>query len=139
MLEGIIITLLVLTKFRQLIMDIVPMELEARHRCGHRPLHPIYRPDQRRPGGGQPRPCPDPTAPPVHWATSARPPCWWPSSAVCSPPGSRPAGCKAALLVGILGATVFAMCSITAALAFGNGGIYPASTGWAVIPYLALG
>ena len=133
-LEGIIITLLVLTKFRQLIMDIVPMELKRAIAAGIG-LFILY--IGLINGGlvaGNPGLAQDPTAPPVQLGNFGTITVLVAVFAVLLTAWLHARGMRAALLVGILGATVFAMLLNYGSIALGNGGIYPASTGWAVIP-----
>ena len=44
LLEGLVITVLVLTGFREAIMNAIPAGAQARHRRRHRPVHPLHRP-----------------------------------------------------------------------------------------------
>ncbi len=133
-LEGIIITALVLTKFRQIIMDIVPMELKRAIAAGIG-LFILY--IGLINGGlvqGNPGLAQDPTAPPVQLGNFGTLTILVAVFGVLLTAWLEARKMRAALLVGILGATIFAILLNYGSMAIGNGGIYPAATGWAVIP-----
>jgi AGZA family xanthine/uracil permease-like MFS transporter len=133
-LEGIIITALVLTKFRQIIMDIVPMELKRAIAAGIG-LFILY--IGLINGGlvaGNPGLAKDPTAPPVQLGNFGTLTILVAVFGVLLTAWLEARKMRAALLVGILGATIFAILLNYGSMAIGNGAIYPAATGWAVIP-----
>ncbi len=133
-LEGIIITALVLTKFRQIIMDIVPMELKRAIAAGIG-LFILY--IGLINGGlvqGNPGLAQDPTAPPVQLGNFGTLTILVAVFGVLLTAWLEARKMRAALLVGILGATIFAILLNYGSMAIGNGAIYPAATGWAVIP-----
>jgi AGZA family xanthine/uracil permease-like MFS transporter len=53
--SGVLFFLLTLAGVRQLIVAAVPRALFSAIAAGHRPLHRLHRPEERGPGGGQPR------------------------------------------------------------------------------------
>ena len=133
-LEGIIITLLVLTRFRQAILDAVPMDLKRAIAAGIG-LFILY--IGLNEGGfvsGNAAFAQDPTAPPVALGNFAAPTLLVAVFAVLLTAWLHVRGHKAALLLGILGATVFAMLLNYLSLALGSGGIYPAQLGWGRLP-----
>jgi adenine/guanine/hypoxanthine permease len=133
-LEGIIITILVLTKFRQAIMDAVPMELKRAIAAGIG-LFILYIGLVN--GGlvaGNPAYAQDPTAPPVALGNFGTLTVLVSIFGILLTALLQVRGNRAALLVGILGATIFAIVLNYLSMALGNGAIYPAATGWGVLP-----
>src|SRR6476646_7267656 len=133
-LEGIIITLLVLTKFRQAIMDAVPMELKRAIAAGIG-LFILY--IGLINGGlvsGNAGLAQDPTAPPVQLGNFGTLTILVSVFGILLTAWLEARKMKVALLVGILGATLFAILLNYGSMAMGNGGIFPSATGWAVIP-----
>lgn len=133
-LEGIIITLLVLTKFRQAIMDAVPMELKRAIAAGIG-LFILY--IGLNEGGfvaGNAAFAKDPTAPPVALGNFGTLTILVSVFGVLLTAWLHVRKNRAALLVGILGATLFAIALNYLSMAIGGQAMYPAAMGWGLLP-----
>ncbi len=133
-LEGIIITLLVLTKFRQAIMDAVPMELKRAIPAGIG-LFILY--IGLNEGGfvaGNAAFAKDPTAPPVALGNFGTLTILVSVFGVLLTAWLHVRKNRAALLVGILGATLFAIALNYLSMAIGGQAMYPAAMGWGLLP-----
>ena len=131
-LEGIIITILVLTRFRQAIMDAVPMNLKRAIAAGIG-LFILY--IGLNNGGlvaGNPIYAADPTVPPVALGNFATPTILVTIFGLLLTAFLHVRGMKAAILIGILGATVFAVILNYIYIATGVGAIF--NPGIAVLP-----
>ena len=133
-LEGIIITLLVLTRFRQAILDAVPLDLKRAIAAGIG-LFILY--IGLNEGGfvsGNPAFAQDPTAPPVALGNFAAPTLLVTVFGLLLTVWLHVRKQQAALLLGIVGATLFAIVLNYLSMALGYGGIYPAQVGWGQLP-----
>ena len=133
-LEGIVITLLVLTRFRQAILDAVPMDLKRAIAAGIG-LFILY--IGLNEGGfvsGNAAFAQDPTAPPVALGNFASPTLLVAVFGVLLTVWLHVRKQKAALLLGIVGATLFAIVLNYLSIAIGSGGIYPEQLGWGRLP-----
>jgi len=131
-LEGVVITILVLTKFRQAIMDAVPINLKRAIAAGIG-LFILY--IGLNEGGlvaGNPIYAVDPTVPPVALGNFATPTILVTIFGLLLTIWLQVRKQKAAILIGILAATVFAIVLNYLYMAFGTGAIY--GTGTAVMP-----
>ncbi len=132
--EGIIITLLVLTQFRQAIMDAVPVALKHAIAAGIG-LFILYIGLVN--GGivaGNPNYRPGGTNPPVALGNFAVITVLVTVFGILLTAWLYLRKNRAAILLGILGATVFAVILNYLSMALGYGPVYPPETGWAVIP-----
>jgi AGZA family xanthine/uracil permease-like MFS transporter len=128
-LEGVIITGLVLTKFRQAIMDAVPMNLKRAIAAGIG-LFILY--IGLNNGGivaGNPIYASDPTVPPVALGNFATPTILVTIFGLLLMAWLHVRGQKAAILIGILGATVFAIILNYLYIGAGSGAIFRPGTG----------
>lgn len=124
-LEGIIITLLVLTKFRQAILDAVPMDLKRAIAAGIG-LFILY--IGLNAGGfvaGNPVYAVDPTVPPVQLGNFGTQTILISVFGVMLTAWLHVRKNRAAILIGILGATVFAIVLNYLNIAFGTGALFP--------------
>lgn len=131
-LEGVIITALVLTKFRQAIMDAVPLNLKRAIAAGIG-LFILY--IGLNNGGivaGNPLYAQDPTVPPVGLGNFATPTILVTLFGLLLTAWLHVRGQKAAILIGILGATVFAI--VLNYIYIGVGGSAIFRSGTAVMP-----
>jgi len=135
-LEGIIITLLVLTKFRQAIMDAVPMNLKRAIAAGIGLFILYIGLNEAGLVSGNAVFASDPTAPPVALGNFASPVVLVSIFGILLTVWLEVRKNKAALLIGIVGATLFAILLNYFANAVGFGYIYPPTDpkGWAIIP-----
>ena len=123
-LEGIIITLLVLTKFRQAILDAVPMDLKRAIAAGIG-LFILY--IGLNEGGfvaGNPLYAVDPTVPPVQLGNFGTQTILVSVFGILLTAWLHVRKNRAAILFGILGATAFAMVLNYLNMAFGTGALY---------------
>jgi len=131
-LEGVVITILVLTKFRQAIMEAVPLNLKRAIAAGIG-LFILY--IGLNEGGlvaGNPTYAVDPTVPPVALGNFATPTILVTIFGLLLTIWLHVRKQHAAILIGILGATVFAVVLNYLYIAIGPGAIYGAGT--AVVP-----
>ncbi|MDQ6692935.1 MAG: NCS2 family permease [Chloroflexota bacterium] len=133
-LEGIIITLLVLTKFRQAIMDAVPVELKRAIAAGIGLFILYIGLNQAGFVAGNAAFAKDPTAPPVALGNFGTLTVLVSVFGVLLTAWLHVRGNRAALLVGILGATIFAIALNYLSMALGYPALYSASTGVGLLP-----
>ncbi|MDQ3705416.1 MAG: NCS2 family permease [Chloroflexota bacterium] len=123
-LEGIIITLLVLTKFRQAILDAVPMDLKRAIAAGIGLFILYIGLNQGGFVAGNPVYASDPTAPPVQLGNFGTQTILVSVFGVLLTAWLHARKNRAAILVGILGATAFAIVLNYLNMAMGNGALY---------------
>lgn len=133
-LEGIIITLLVLTRFRQAIMDAVPMELKRAIAAGIGLFILYIGLINGELVSGNPGLAKDPTAPPVQLGNFGTLTVLVTVFGVLLTAWLHVRKNRSALLVGILGATIFAILLNYLSIGLGNGAIYPKEMGWGLLP-----
>lgn len=123
-LEGIIITLLVLTKFRQAILDAVPMDLKRAIAAGIGLFILYIGLNQGGFVSGNPVFAVDPTAPPVQLGNFGTQTIMVSIFGILLTAWLHVRKNRAAILVGILGATLFAIVLNYLNMAFGNPALY---------------
>lgn len=133
-LEGVIITLLVLTKFRQAILDAVPMELKRAIAAGIGLFILYIGLNQAGLVSGNAAFAKDPTAPPVMLGNFGTLTVLVSVFGILLTAWLHVRNNRAALLVGILGATIFAIVLNYLSIGLGATALYAKETGVGLLP-----